>query len=76
MYTVLLITGCVVVGILGAVALDKKTSRTRAWLFFLALGVAVGAVIMGTRGTTVCHAVTEDSAITDCDYRNGGWYVR
>lgn len=24
----------------------------------------------------VCHAVTEDSAITDCDYRDGGWYQR
>jgi hypothetical protein len=24
----------------------------------------------------VCHAPTEDSAITDCDYRDGGWYKR
>jgi len=23
---------------------------------------------------SVCHAKTEDSVITDCDYRNGGWY--
>lgn len=24
----------------------------------------------------VCHSVTEDSTITDCDYRDGGWYQR
>lgn len=22
----------------------------------------------------VCHSVTEDSVITDCEYRNGAWY--
>lgn len=22
----------------------------------------------------VCHAITEDSHISDCDYRNGAWY--
>ena len=22
----------------------------------------------------VCHAVTEDSVIVDCDYRDGGWW--
>ncbi len=26
--------------------------------------------------TAVCHAVTEDSAPADCDYRDGGWYPR
>lgn len=24
----------------------------------------------------ICHAPSEDSAMTDCDYRNGGWYPR
>jgi len=22
----------------------------------------------------VCHAITEDSYISDCDYHNGAWY--
>ena len=22
----------------------------------------------------VCHSITEDSVITDCDYQNGTWY--
>jgi hypothetical protein len=24
----------------------------------------------------VCHSASEDSPITDCDYRDGGWYKR
>lgn len=24
----------------------------------------------------VCHAVTEDSDITDCDYHNGAWWTK
>lgn len=24
--------------------------------------------------TPVCHAITEDSDITDCSYQNGTWY--
>lgn len=25
-------------------------------------------------GATTCHAPTEDSVMTDCDYRDGGWH--
>lgn len=24
----------------------------------------------------VCHAVTEDSVITDCDYHDGAWWTK
>jgi hypothetical protein len=24
----------------------------------------------------VCHAMTEDSVITDCDYHNGAWWKK
>lgn len=24
----------------------------------------------------VCHSLTEDSIIVDCDYQDGGWYKR
>ncbi len=24
----------------------------------------------------VCHAITEDSDITDCSYRNGAWWTK
>lgn len=26
------------------------------------------------RNRPVCHALTEDSVMSDCDYRNGAWY--
>jgi hypothetical protein len=26
------------------------------------------------RGHAVCHAATEDSTITGCDYHDGGWW--
>lgn len=28
------------------------------------------------RQNPVCHAPTEDSVVLDCDYRNGGWYMK
>jgi hypothetical protein len=26
--------------------------------------------------TPVCHAITEDSVITDCNYHNGAWWSK
>lgn len=48
----------------------------RLWLALLAV-VALLALAVVTRPNDsgpVCHSVTEDSVITDCDYRNGGWW--
>jgi len=55
-----------------------------------ALGIAMGVATLLVTGfcggwlvgihaddeAPVCHSVTEDSVIRDCDYRNGAWYAR
>lgn len=44
-------------------------------LVLVAMVPITGTVAACTeRHRAVCHAPTEDSAITDCDYRDGGWY--
>jgi hypothetical protein len=45
----------------------------------LALAVALFAVAfigLSQADRAVCHSATEDSIITDCDYRHGAWYPR
>lgn len=54
----------------------------RTFLAFVVIAVTLGVgVILGMsvqtgldRTKAVCHAITEDSVISDCDYRNGTWY--
>lgn len=49
------------------------------------LGLFLGMFVQATtnseyssliRVNAVCHAITEDSDISDCDYRNGAWYTK
>lgn len=42
----------------------------------LVIGVIIGHHMDSDANRTnpVCHSLTEDSVITDCDYRNGAWY--
>ena len=61
--------------------MTTETIRVRAWLIAAALIAAVGIGHMTARPDTpahgqaaVCHSATEDGTITDCDYRDGGWY--
>lgn len=41
-----------------------------------ALGYALGMLGPVVPNKAVCHSVTEDGPITDCDYRNGTWYTK
>jgi hypothetical protein len=52
--------------------------RLAVVLCLLGFGIAVGYAVGATHGgkAAVCHSVTEDANITDCDYRNGGWYTK
>jgi len=46
---------------------------------FVVVGVAYGITWLFPEKPAqivVCHAPTEDSDITDCDYRDGGWYPK
>jgi hypothetical protein len=39
------------------------------------VGAVTGALVDRADTTTaVCHAPSEDSFPTDCDYHDGGWY--
>ena len=43
------------------------------------LGVFVGMWVASGESASihryaVCHAITEDSVISDCTYQNGAWY--
>lgn len=38
--------------------------------------VLVLGYALGQRDAAVCHAPTEDSAITDCYYKDGAWRKR
>jgi hypothetical protein len=55
-------------------------SRTRTialWICFAVIfcsGMIMGYSIATNKA--VCHAPTEDSQITDCDYHDGGWYQK
>jgi hypothetical protein len=57
-------SGCVVVAMVAAVSI--------AAIVLIVLHLLGGDQEPGP----VCHSVTEDSTILDCDYRDGGWYQR
>lgn len=44
--------------------------------FILGMLVATGITLIVDKPAQipVCHAITEDSDITDCSYENGTWY--
>lgn len=53
--------------------------KPRCWLVVLwAAAAGAGIVALLDDDTSpppkLCHSVTEDSVILDCDYRNGTWY--
>lgn len=51
------------------------TGRRRLMLAAAVLVLVFAAGYATGRATApVCHSVTEDSAIADCDYRGGGWH--
>lgn len=43
---------------------------------FMVTLAAITAVVAFAERDAVCHSASEDSPITDCDYRDGGWYMR
>jgi len=43
-------------------------------LVLAALLLVLSALTLSARSQPVCHSLTEDSVIADCDYRAGGWY--
>jgi len=45
-----------------------------ALLVAFTLGIVVDMAV--NQATPVCHSVTEDGPITDCEYRDGGWYQK
>ena len=60
-------------------------AKGRDWVhigLLFALGVLVVFLVFSAgwwmaRQSPVCHSQTEDSVITDCDYRSdGGWYMK
>lgn len=61
-----------------------SASKVQFWSMFWILVVALImiALAIGRRvpcpvpTPVICHAPSEDSDMTDCDYRNGGWYPR
>ena len=38
--------------------------------------VDIAVQLRQNRTQAVCHALTEDSDITDCDYHNGAWWTK
>lgn len=50
--------------------------RLGTFIATLAIVFVAGVKLPPPPNTPVCHAVTEDSPITDCDYRNGTWYTK
>jgi hypothetical protein len=49
-----------------------------AILVILAILVVVDiwVTVANSHSKAVCHAITEDSDITDCDYQNGTWRTK
>ena len=53
--------------------------RATAAIIFTAGAIGFGTAIQAYEHPihpAVCHAITEDSVITDCDYHDGGWYQK
>jgi hypothetical protein len=47
-------------------------------LLLVAIAMLIASAVVFNRQmkSPVCHSVTEDSVIYDCDYRDGGWYQK
>lgn len=51
--------------------------RTMMALILFVAGILIGILIMNrAQDRPVCHAPSEDSAMVDCEYRDGGWWRR
>lgn len=54
-----------------------KRTEALLWVILALMVAALTLLIIETFGPkAVCHSMTEDSVITDCDYRNGTWYTK